>query len=493
MKGGRGAGGGGSPGRAGVGRRGDKKADAGKEIGRSDLFPSPRGRKRCEHTFVSMSAPPPLITCVLLPRFELNCAAGGRSELLGTPVAIAPEPGSQRIGAVSAAAEAFGIDPGMRLGEALSRCQQLTMIPPDPAGVADAFERMLIALESIGAAVEPLRPGVVCFDARGLLRLHGGAGSGLGNRSGLAGGSGLGGGSGTNRGTSLGLGRMATKQEVEGVLMAARRALAAPARFGVAPTRFAALAAATRARVRHPLIVTGGAREAKAFLASMPVDLLRGDPQLTALVEAFERFGVGTLGELAALPRSAIADRFGPPGLRAHQLASGGDSPLRPRDAGEFVRESLELPDASSGQQLERALGLLIDRLLARRERRGRTLRAVVLSAVLVERGGTWRQQVTFRESLSDPVRMRLALTPRLGLLPAPAQALRLAVERFGPPTNDQRALLDEPAQTRAARLREAIRQVRAVAGPDAALRVLMIDPNSRFPERRSVLTPFER
>jgi protein ImuB len=419
--------------------------------------------------FAQMLASPssPLITCVLLPRFELTVAAGDRSELLGTPVAIAPEPGSQRIGAVSAAAEAFGIDPGMRLGEALSRCQQLTMIPPDPAGVADAFERMLIALESIGAAVEPLRPGVVCFDARGLLRLHGGAGSGLG--------------------------RMATKQEVKGVLTAARRALAAPARFGVAPTRFAALAAATRARVRHPLIVTGGGREARAFLASMPVELLRGDPQLAVLVEAFERFGVGTLGELAALPRAAIADRFGPPGLRAHQLASGGDSPLRPRDAGEFVRESLELPDASSGQQLERALGLLIDRLLARRERRGRTLRAIVLSAVLVERGGTWRQQVTFRESLSDPVRMRLALTPRLGLLPAPAQELRLAVERFGPPTNDQRALLDEPAQARAARLREAIRQVRAVAGPDAALRVLMIDPNSRFPERRSVLTPFER
>jgi protein ImuB len=423
-----------------------------------------------------MSVSPPLITCVLLPRFELTVAAGVRSELLGTPVAIAPEPGSQRIGAVSVAAEAFGIDPGMRLGEALSRCQQLTLIPPDPAGVADAFERMLIALESIGAAVEPLRPGLVCFDARGLLRLHGG---GVGLRSGLGGGSGLGG--------------TATKREVEGVLAAARRALAAPARFGVAPTRFAALAAATRARVRHPLIITGGTREARAFLASTPVDLLRGDPELTVLVEAFERFGVGTLGELAAMPRAAIADRFGRPGLRAYQLASGGDTPLRPRDAGEFVRESLELPDASSGQQLERALGLLIDRLLARRERRGRTLRAVVLSAVLVERGGTWRQQVTFRESLSDPLRMRLALTPRLALLPAPAQALRLAVERFGPPTNDQRALIDEPAQTRAARLREAIRQVRAVAGPDAALRVLMIDPHSRFPERRSVLTPFER
>ena len=98
----------------------------------------------------------------------------------------------------------------------------------------------------------------------------------------------------------------------------------------------------------------------------------------------------------------------GSAGLLAHELASGGDGALRPRPASEFLRESLELPEAASGTQLERGLGLLIDRLLARRERRGRTLRAVVLSAVLVEQGGTWREQVVFREALADPVRMRL-------------------------------------------------------------------------------------
>ena len=315
-----------------------------------------------------------LITCILLPRFELIVAAGGRTELLGVPVAIAPEPGSQQVGAVSAAAEAFGVSPGMRLGEALARCQRLTLIPPDPAGVEEHWEQMLIALESIGAAVEPLRPGLVCFDARGLLRLYAG---------------------------------------IEAVLAAARRALDAPARFGVAPTRFAALAAATRARARQPLILTGDSRQTREFLAPMPVELLdefAHPVDLAMLPEALQRLGISTLGELAALPRAAVADRFGRPGLHAQRLALGGDMPLRPREAGEIVRESLELPESSSGQQLERALGLLIDRLLARRERRGRTLRAVVMSAVLVERGGTWRQSVSFRESLSDPVRMRLAL-----------------------------------------------------------------------------------
>jgi hypothetical protein len=40
--------------------------------------------------------------------------------------------------------------------------------------------------------------------------------------------------------------------------------------------------------------------------------------------------------------------------------------------------------------------------------------------------------------------------------------------------------------------LREAVRQARAAAGPEAALRVLQVEPGSRVPERRAVLTPFE-
>jgi protein ImuB len=427
-----------------------------------------------------------MIVCVLTPRFALTTAVGDREELLHKPIALAPEPGgAQQVGEVSLAAEAFGIRAGMRLGEALARCPTVTLVPPDPAGVADVWERLLVRLESIGAAVEPERPGLVCFDAQGLMRLHGG---------------------------------------MEGVLAAARSALRFPARFGVAPSRFAAVAAATRARARRPEIVgiaaglgarsgrsshgsgrdsggsgrvgagpdEAGRRQARAYLAPLPVALLRARPALADLPEALERLGIATLGELAALAPAALADRFGTLGLLAYELARGGDSALAPRPASEYLRESLDLPEAASGMQLERGLGLLIDRLLARHERRGRTLRAVVISAVLVEQGGTWREPVVFREALADPVRMRLALSPHLAQMPAPADRLRLAVERFGPPASDQRALLDDPAAARAARLREAIRQARAAAGPDAALRVLEVDPDSRFPERRAVLAPFE-
>ena len=121
---------------------------------------------------------------------------------------------------------------------------------------------------------------------------------------------------------------------------------------------------------------------------------------------------------------------------------------------------------------------------------RGRTIRAAVLEATLVE-GGTWRDRVVFREALADPARMRLVLTPRLAALPAPAEALALSVERFGPAAADQPALLEDSIAVRRARLREAVRQARVAAGPEAALRVLEVEPGSRVPERRAVLTPF--
>src|SRR5918996_1323718 len=115
-----------------------------------------------------------MIVCVLIPRFALLAAAGDR-ELLLRPAALAPEPGREQvIGEVSGAAEAFGVRPGMLLGEALSRCPGLVLVPPDPDRVASAWESLLGRLEGIGAAVESARPGEAFFEADGLRDLWGG-------------------------------------------------------------------------------------------------------------------------------------------------------------------------------------------------------------------------------------------------------------------------------------------------------------------------------
>ncbi len=391
-----------------------------------------------------------MIVCAHLPRFELVVAAGGPRALSGRALAIAPSPGGeQRVGEVSGAAEARGVTAGMALGEALARAPDLGLVPADPLGVERVWERAVCALEGIGAAPEPARPGLAYFQAEGLHNLHGGE---------------------------------------RGVLAATRRALGQRARMGVGPTRFCALAAALEVRSRRAVIVR--AADVRRYLACRPVGVLRFREDTAALVEPLERLGVRTLGELAALGRDAVADRFGAPGTLARALARGEDTPLRVRLREERLEESLELAQSGSGPALERVLGLLVDRLLARPQRRGRTLRAVVLSARLVEQG-TWRERVVFREALCDSRRMRLALSVRLALLPAPAEALGLAVERFGPAEGAQATLLDGSGAQRAERLREGVAQVRAVAGPEAALRALCVDPDSRVPERRVVLTPF--
>jgi protein ImuB len=435
-----------------------------------------------------------MVVCVHLPRFELTVAAGGAEALAGRALAIAPAPGCEpRVGEVSGAAEAFGVLRGMVLGEALARCPELHLVADDPLGVAEEWERVVRALEGIGAALELPRAGLAYFESDGLRGLHGGD---------------------------------------EGVIAAARRALQRSARVGAGPTRFCALAAALEVRSRRARIVAvpgaqaahgvgvgraglgveagfcvqaglgvevgPGARDsagaqAQRYLASRPVDLLGYRTETAALVEPLTRLGVRTLGELAALGRDAVADRFGAPGALARRLARGDDDPLRTRPVEERLEETLELGEASSGPALERVFGVLVDRLLAHPQRRGRTLRTLTLSARLVE-GGTWRERAVLREALSDPRRMRLALAPRLALLPAPAAALRLEAERFGPPEGEQSALFDRnPARpaVRRTRLREAVAQVRAAAGADAALRALCVDPDSRVPERRVIFTPF--
>ena len=411
-----------------------------------------------------------MIVCVLLPRFELVIAAGGREVLARGPAALAPEPGrEQRVGEVSPSAEAFGVHAGMRLGEALARCPSLALIPPDPMGVADAWEKVLVRLESVGRGGRERGAGA------GVLR-RGGARAPA-RRAGRA-----------IRRRRCGRGRRAAAAVAGGRRGGgARRAAAARAdRRGAV--------AVLRAGGRGAGAARGGPSSSTAPRAWPPSRsrCCAAGRRSRAWSSRLRRLGIATLGQLAALPRPVVADRFGRAGELAHDLAHGRDDALRPRVPGEVLEEVLELPESASGVQLERALVLLVDQLLARRERRGRTLRVVVLGARLVE-GGTWRERVVFREPLADPARMRLALGQRLVLLPAPAESLRLTVERFGPSgAGAHGAVRRRRGAAHARRMREAIRQARAVAGPEAALRVLEVDPDSRVPERRAVLAPFE-
>ncbi len=408
------------------------------------------------------------VICALVPRFTLIAAAGDRRELLREPAALAPEPGAkQALGEVSGAAEAHGVRAGMALGEALSRCPSLVLVPPDPGFAAETWEGALRRLEGIGAGVESERAGEVFLRADGLRGIHSG---------------------------------------LQGTLAATRRAVSMPVRVAAAPTRFAAYAAALRARGRRrgagrtgapsqrrePVVSAAGLTE---FLSPLSISILAtrlGPDELAGrrLVATLERLGLDDLGALAALRPAEVADRFGPIGLRALALARGGDDPPHPRGPHEALAEALELPEATAGEQLERALGLLVDRLLASPLRRSRTVRSLRLGAQMAA-GGSWSAEAALRSPSASAEVLRLALAPKLGELPGPVAALTLSAPALGPVATSQLELSRRSREQRRQRLGEAVRQVRATAGAGALLKVLEVDGSSRVPERWTMLTPF--
>src|SRR5512139_1517405 len=216
------------------------------------------------------------VACALIPRFQLIAAvvepsSNGSfpaqnesllskrphrtpSPLLRRPAALAPEPGAaQLIGEVSAPAERFGLRPGMRVGEALSRCPELVLIPPDLERAERSWDEALRRLEGIGAEVESGRAGEAFFEASGLSGLWGG---------------------------------------IAGVLERARRELGSSTRLGAGPGRFCAYVAAVmrgrdararrqagpvlRGREEQPVLWPGIVPDGTAaeFLKPLPVSLL---------------------------------------------------------------------------------------------------------------------------------------------------------------------------------------------------------------------------
>src|SRR5689334_21607192 len=328
----------------------------------------------------------PMIACLTIPGLELKAALRRTPTLALRPAALAPGPqGEPLIGPVTAAAEAAGVQPGMRLGEALATCPSLTLVEPDAAGAELAWEEIVHALEDAGFSVDPASLGVAYFETRGVERLYG------------------------------------------GLEPALRRALAAvgtewDARIGAAGRRFAALAAASVARPGHTFVVAD--EDLPHFLAPLPLTLL---PLEQRRAEELHALGVRKLGQLAGLPGGAVAERLGPDGRRAWSLARGGTAArVGGRRPPAELAETLEFPEAVGNElTLRRALGALIDTALARPERRDRFVRKVALSARLVG-GGSWRRTATLREPTAEADRIRLALAPKLVELPAPVLALRI-------------------------------------------------------------------
>lgn len=345
----------------------------------------------------------------------------------------------------------------MGLGEAVDVCPELTLITPDPTRSRQIWEAVLGRIEGVGAAVESPRDGEAFFETTGIERLHGG---------------------------------------LTGILDVLEDRLGASFLIAAAPTRLAALALAGeqaespggRKRILPP-------EELAGFLGRQPVSILLDRLPGTAtgnrrMLEAMRRLGLGTLGDLAGLSADAVADRFGPSGLAARDLALGVESPIRPRVPFEQVTEWLDLPDATTGIHLEGGLTILCDRLTARLRGSGKSVRSLSLEARLLG-GGSWSHRSSPRHPTASSEILQLLFLPALEQLPRPADRLGLRVLETAPRAARQLEVIHRPGETRRRRLGEAARQVRAAVGESALMRILETEPESRLPERRMLLTPY--
>src|SRR5215207_2872052 len=96
-----------------------------------------------------------MIACLLIPGFELRAALRKQPGLALRPAALSPVPGTEPLlGPVTAAADALGVRPGMRMGEALATCPGLVLVEQDPAAAEQEWEGVLRRLEDAGFAVE---------------------------------------------------------------------------------------------------------------------------------------------------------------------------------------------------------------------------------------------------------------------------------------------------------------------------------------------------
>jgi protein ImuB len=130
------------------------------------------------------------------------------------------------------------------------------------------------------------------------------------------------------------------------------------------------------------------------------------------VVSTFRRWGIRTLGELAALPVDGVAARMGVRGTCWQRLARGEDPrPLRPEVPKERFEQALDLEWPIDGlEPLSFVLGRLLEPLTAHLERRGRGAAVLHVRLHLVTR-------TIHERSLQLPAPMRDVRTFRTLLL----------------------------------------------------------------------------
>jgi len=199
-------------------------------------------------------------------------------------------------------------------------------------------------------------------------------------------------------------------------------------RVAIAGTR---TAARLLVRYRAGLTIVEPGTEAAA-VAPLPIALLADlSTNPDSEISTFRRWGLRTLGELAALPSDDLAARLGQQETDWQRLARGEDvQPLVPAVPEERFEQTLDLEwPIEDLEPLSFVLGRLMEPLEAHLEQRDRGAAVLHVRLHLIRTGGAAR--VVHERSLQLPVPIRDARTLRtLALLDLESNPPAAAVER---------------------------------------------------------------
>jgi protein ImuB len=283
---------------------------------------------------------------------------------------------------------------------------------------------------------------------------------------------------------------------------------------GIAGTRFAAAVAARvgpagrdASRPDHPDPAPGvvpmpadlAARivppDADAdFLAPLPARLLTQDPEVRGRLA---RYGLETIGTVAAVPRSALVARFGADeGARLHARAVGEETDrFVPRAAPARLALALALDPPADGLEplrfvLHRLAGALADQVAGRGAGAGRAILRVGLDRTFAAGAAARLPDVVVEQVLPEPTAdaeaIERLLLARLEAAPpgAPVGRVELELAEVVPAPGRQLSLFT-PQADRAARLGWQLARLAIRAGEDVVGHVALRDPDAPLPEGR--------
>jgi protein ImuB len=345
----------------------------------------------------------PEILCEITTRITIERKHAPFGVVLVPPAdVVSSEPlrATTRLDAVSVAARRLGVRAGQTIAEASALCAGFDVHRLAPATVESALSAVAEVALGFGATVALSLPDTVWVDVSGSAHLFGGEAA-LGEEL-------------SSRVRALG--HVVRVAVAEGPVLAQAFARWAPPAVGKKAVHAVAPGHAAEAVSTLPVVALPLGEECQSWLV---------------------RLGVLTLGDLAALPRSALGSRLDGEVTRALELANGSDpTPLVAYQPPRSVIEEVNFEHGVSGlEPLRFALRGLTSRLSARLGGRGMAAESLLLSiehdrSIAALRGAEATTQLKFalstplfrEEDLQRVVASRLERTR----LSAPSVALRL-------------------------------------------------------------------